>query len=53
MPDILVHAAGLNPRQTAHEVTSEEWDKTLGINLSAPFFFIAGCYLCHEREGLG
>ena len=35
MPDILVHAAGLNPRQTANEVTSEGWDKTLEINLSA------------------
>ena len=53
MPDILVHAAGLNPRQTANEVTSEGWDKTLEINLSAPFFLIAGCNLCDEREGLG
>ncbi|UWQ79019.1 SDR family oxidoreductase [Leisingera sp. S132] len=38
-PDILVHAAGVNTRQTADEVTAEGWDQTLALNLSAPFFF--------------
>ena len=37
-PDILIHAAGLNARQAADEVTNEGWDATLAINLSAPFF---------------
>ena len=37
-PEILVHAAGLNPRQPADEVTAEYWDAALSINLSAPFF---------------
>ncbi|MEM6465155.1 MAG: SDR family oxidoreductase [Pseudomonadota bacterium] len=37
-PDILVHAAGLNTRQAADEVTPEGWDATLAINLSTPFF---------------
>lgn len=37
-PDILVHAAGLNPRQPADEVAPEAWDATLSVNLSAPFF---------------
>lgn len=37
-PDILVHAAGINTRQTADEVTYEGWDQTLALNLSAPFF---------------
>ena len=37
-PDILVHAAGLNTREMASEVTSQGWDATLAINLSAPFF---------------
>lgn len=37
-PDILVHAAGVNTRQTADEVTDEGWDMTLALNLSAPFF---------------
>lgn len=37
-PQILVHAAGLNLRQPADEVTPEGWDATLAVNLSAPFF---------------
>ena len=39
MPDILVHAAGLNTRQVADQVNSDGWDRTLEINLSAPFFY--------------
>ena len=37
-PDIVVHAAGLNTRQAADEVTAEGWDATLDLNLRAPFF---------------
>ncbi|MEM6974525.1 MAG: SDR family oxidoreductase [Pseudomonadota bacterium] len=37
-PDILVHAAGLNTREDADHVTPEAWDKTIAVNLSAPFF---------------
>ena len=35
-PDIVVHAAGLNTREAADNVTPEGWDKTLAVNLSAP-----------------
>lgn len=37
-PDILVHAAGLNPRLPADELTPAQWDATLAVNLTAPFF---------------
>ncbi len=37
-PDILVHAAGINTRQKADDVTPEGWDVTLGLNLTTPFF---------------
>ncbi|MEO0485318.1 MAG: SDR family oxidoreductase [Pseudomonadota bacterium] len=37
-PDILVHAAGLNTRETADGVTPDGWDATLAVNLTAPFF---------------
>ena len=37
-PDILVHAAGLNTREPADDVTDAGWDATLAVNLSAPFF---------------
>lgn len=37
-PDIVVHAAGVNTRQTADEVTPQGWDLTLDLNLAVPFF---------------
>lgn len=37
-PDIVVHAAGINTREAADDVTAQGWDETLALNLSAPFF---------------
>lgn len=37
-PDILVNAAGINIRKPLLEVTGEDWDAVLRINLEAPFF---------------
>lgn len=37
-PDIVVHAAGINTRQPADEVTAEGWDITMNLNLAMPFF---------------
>ncbi|MBT8457364.1 MAG: SDR family oxidoreductase [Alphaproteobacteria bacterium] len=37
-PDILVHAAGINTRETADAVTPEGWDITQTLNLAVPFF---------------
>lgn len=37
-PDILVSAAGVNPRKPILEVTTSEWDQTMKLNLDAPFF---------------
>lgn len=37
-PDILVHAAGINTRQEADDVTPEGWDVTMSLNLAVPFF---------------
>ncbi len=37
-PDIVVHAAGVNTREAADDVTGQGWDATLALNLSAPFF---------------
>ncbi len=36
--DILVNAAGTNPRQAAEAVTFEAWDLTMNLNLAVPFF---------------
>ncbi|NNK78728.1 MAG: SDR family oxidoreductase [Litoreibacter sp.] len=52
-PDILVHAAGLNTRQAADEVTPEGWDQTLAINLTAPFFLSQALVPDMKAKGWG
>src|SRR5712691_251655 len=36
-PAILVNAAGINLRPPLSQVTSEDWDRTMAVNLAAPF----------------
>jgi gluconate 5-dehydrogenase len=38
VPDIVVHAAGINTREIADDVTDAGWDVTMNLNLAAPFF---------------
>ena len=38
IPDIIVSAAGLNPRKHADEVTPDVWHQTIHLNLNVPFF---------------
>ncbi len=52
-PDILVHAAGINTRQTADEVTAAAWDQTLALNLSAPFFLSQALVPMMRQKGWG
>jgi gluconate 5-dehydrogenase len=52
-PDILVHAAGLNTRQAADDVTPEGWDATLAVNLSAPFFLSQALVPSMRAKGWG
>lgn len=52
-PDILVHAAGLNTREPADNVTADAWDATLAINLSAPFFLSQAMVPAMQAKGWG
>ncbi len=52
-PDILVHAAGVNTREAADEVTPEGWDRTLDLNLSAPFFISQKLVPAMKEKGWG
>jgi len=38
--DIVVNAAGINVRRPMQEVTDDDWDRTLALNLTAPFFLV-------------
>ncbi|WP_299846479.1 SDR family oxidoreductase [uncultured Roseovarius sp.] len=52
-PDILVHAAGINTREAADDVTPEGWDMTLNLNLSAPFFISQALVPAMKDKGWG
>jgi gluconate 5-dehydrogenase len=52
-PDILIHAAGVNTRQAADDVTGQGWDQTLALNLSAPFFLSQAFAPAMQEKGWG
>jgi len=58
-PDILVHAAGVNTRQAADDVTPEGWDQTIALNLagrhgrSDPVFVLGCVRICHRSGSDG
>lgn len=52
-PDILVHAAGINTREAADDVTPEGWDVTMNLNLAAPFFLSQAFAPAMTKRGWG
>ncbi|RED18391.1 SDR family NAD(P)-dependent oxidoreductase [Pontivivens insulae] len=52
-PDILINAAGINTRQKADDVTSDGWQKTIDLNLSAPFFLAQALAPAMKEKGWG
>ena len=48
-PDVLINAAGVNPRKPADDITLAEWQGTLDLNLSTPFF-LARAFVPSMRE---
>lgn len=52
-PDIVIHAAGVNTREAADDVTPEGWDRTLSLNLSAPFFLSQAMVPAMKKRGWG
>ncbi|SLN24850.1 SDR family NAD(P)-dependent oxidoreductase [Ruegeria meonggei] len=52
-PDIVIHAAGVNTREAADDVTPQGWDRTLSLNLSAPFFLSQAMVPAMKKRGWG
>ena len=52
-PDIVVHAAGVNTREAADDVTADGWDQTIALNLSAPFFLSQALVPAMMAKGWG
>ncbi|HEY3077720.1 MAG TPA: SDR family oxidoreductase [Burkholderiales bacterium] len=51
--DILVNSAGRAVRKTATELTGEEWDQVLDLNLKATFICARTAMPCMKRRGAG
>jgi gluconate 5-dehydrogenase len=52
-PDIVVHAAGINTREAADDVTDAGWDVTMNLNLAAPFFLSQALVPAMKAKGWG
>ena len=52
-PDIIVHAAVINTRESADSVTDEGWDITLNLNLATPFFLSQALVPNMKAKGWG
>ncbi|MEP5152378.1 SDR family oxidoreductase [Planktotalea sp.] len=52
-PDIVIHAAGVNTREAADDVTHIGWDQTLALNLSTPFFLSQAIVPYMKAKGWG
>ncbi len=50
---ILVNAAGMNPRLPACELSLEDWDATLNLNLTAPFLLARELVPAMRTQGWG
>jgi len=51
--DILVNNAGIYPRKHWYEITEEEWDQVLGINLKGCFLCCKAVYPHMKQKGYG
>ncbi len=52
-PDIVVHAAGINTRDAAGDITPAVWDTTLTLNLAVPFFLSQALVPAMRTRGWG
>ncbi len=52
-PDILVNAAGINLREPWDAITEKSWEKTLNVNLTAPFFLARLLAPAMKEKGWG
>lgn len=52
-PDILVNAAGINLREAWDAISDESWEKTLTVNLTAPFFLARRLVPAMKEKGWG
>lgn len=52
-PDIVVNAAGVNLREPWEAITPDSWNRTMAINLAAPFFLSRALVPAMMKKGRG
>ena len=52
-PDMVVSAAGVNPRPLVENITAQVWDEVMAVNLDAPFFLAQRLAPAMRRRGWG
>ena len=52
-PDIIINAAGINLREPTGDVSWDTWNRTLDLNLSAPFFLTRAIVPSMQEKGWG
>lgn len=52
-PDILVNASGINVRKPFEDTADEDWDRSLAINLTAPFLLTRALAPAMRERGWG
>ena len=53
MPDIIVNAAGINPRIAADDISEEDWCHAIHLNLNVPFLLARAFVPPMRRRGWG
>lgn len=51
--DILVNAAGINPRKNSSDLSLDEWNLTMNLNLTAPFILAKDLSVSMRKRGWG
>ncbi|WP_127586407.1 SDR family NAD(P)-dependent oxidoreductase [Paenibacillus koleovorans] len=51
--DILVNNAAVDPRKAWHEISTEEWDRVMGINARGPFLCAKAAFPYMKQQGYG
>jgi 3-oxoacyl-[acyl-carrier protein] reductase len=51
--DILCANAGVFPQKKIVEMSGEEWDMVMGVNLKSAFLCVKACIPCFEKAGKG
>lgn len=52
-PDILVNASGINVRKSFEDTADDDWDRSLAINLTAPFLLTRALAPAMRERGWG